>query len=68
MLIKKFATYLTFISIEEVKIKGYEKIFINIKDCMDKRNLMNVPTADQMCYLLKRASFILRKLDNRLGA
>ena len=45
MLIKKTATYLTFISIEEVKIKGYEKIFINIKDCIDKRNLMNVPTS-----------------------
>lgn len=60
--IGKSAIYLTPRSIEGVKVKGYEKMFYKYKGlCQCRYYFINVPTRDQICYLLIRDSFTLRK-------
>lgn len=65
MQIGKYAIYLTSRSTEEVKIKGYEKIFCRYKG-LCQYNIANVPTGDQMYYLLYRDDFTPRKTGQSL--
>lgn len=65
MLIEKSATYLTFISIEEVRMKGYEKIFY--KGLYQYKAFYECAYWRSNVLPFEQSSFILRKLGNDSG-